>query len=50
MQSKHKTEKNIKDPQKKPASERSVKYFTDGLKLVQRCTNLTLSSDVDEDT
>ena len=33
-QSKHKTEKNIKDPQKSTDLERSVKYFTGGLKLV----------------
>ena len=33
---KHKTEKNIKDPQKSTASERSVKYFTGGFKQVLR--------------
>ena len=32
------------------ASERSVKYFTGGLKPVSWRTNLTLSSDVDQDT
>ena len=32
--SKHKTEKNIKDPQKTTALERSVKYITGGLKPV----------------
>ena len=31
--SKHKTEKNIKDPQRSTALERSVKYFTGGFKL-----------------
>ena len=34
--SKHKTEKNIKDPQRSTAFERSVKYFTGGLKSVKR--------------
>ena len=46
--SKHKTEKNIH--KRSTALERSVKYFTGGLKPVQQCTNLTLSSDVDQDT
>ena len=32
------------------ALERSVKYFTAGLKLVSRRANLTLNSDVDQDT
>ena len=32
--SKHKTEKNIKDPQKSTALEQSLKYFTGGLKQV----------------
>ena len=32
--SKHKTEKNIEDPQKRTTFERSVKYFTGGLKPV----------------
>ena len=32
------------------ALERSVNYFTGGLKLVSRRANLTLSSDVDQDT
>ena len=32
--SKHKTEKNIKEPQRKTTLERSVKYFTGGLKPV----------------
>ena len=30
--------------------ERSVKYFTGGLKPVSRHANLTISSDVDQDT
>ena len=33
--------KNTKDPQKSTAPERSVKYFTGGLKPVKRCTNPT---------
>ena len=33
---KHKTEKNIKDPKRSTAMERSVKYFTGGLKPVLR--------------
>ena len=32
------------------ALERSVKYFTGGLKPVSQPANLTLSSDVDQDT
>ena len=44
----HKTEKH-KD-KRSTALERSVKHFTGGLKPVQRCTNLSLSSDVDQDT
>ena len=32
--SNHKTEKNIKDPQRSTALKRSVKYFTGGLKPV----------------
>ena len=32
------------------ALEKSVKYFTGELKPVSRRTNLTLSSDVDQDT
>ena len=32
------------------ALERSVKLFTGGLKPVSRLANLTLSSDVDQDT
>ena len=31
------------------ALEWSVKYFTEGLKPVKRCANLTLSKDVDQD-
>ena len=34
--SKHKTEQNIKDPQESTALDRSVKYFTGGLKPVLR--------------
>ena len=48
--SKRKTEKNIKDPQKKYPLGRSVKYFTGGLKPVLWCANLTLNSDVDQNT
>ena len=32
------------------ALEGSAKYFTGGLKPVSRCTNVTLSSYVDQDT
>ena len=47
---KHKTEKNIKGPQKRSiALERSVKYFTVGFKQVSR-RQPTLNSDVDQDT
>ena len=40
------------DPNSKrsTALERSVKYFTVGLKPVSRLTNLTRNSDVDQDT
>ena len=42
---------NIKDPQKKLClGTVSKKYITGGLKPVKWCTNLTLSSDVDQDT
>ena len=47
--SKHKTEKNMKDPQWSTALERSVKYFTGGFNQFQGA-NLTLDSDVDQDT
>ena len=48
--SKHKTEKNIRDPHKKYRLGTVSKIFTEWLKPVTRCTNLTLSSDVDQDT
>ena len=48
--SKHKTEQKHKRSKRSTALERSVKYFTGGLKPVSRCANLTLSSDVDQDT
>ena len=43
---------NINDPQKKHrlGTVSNKKYFTGGLKRVKQCTNLTLSSDVDQDT
>ena len=41
---------NINDPQKRTSLERSVKYFTGGLTQVSRRANLTLSSDVNQDT
>ena len=47
---KNKTENNINNPQKSTALERSVKYFTGGIKPVSRQANLTLSLDVDQDT
>ena len=47
MHSKHRTEKNIKDPQEKNALERSVKSFTGGLNRFHGA-NLTLNSDVDQ--
>ena len=50
MHSKHKTENTLKIHKRSTALERSVKYFTGGLKPVLRCTNLTLSSDMDKDT
>ena len=43
--SKHKTEQKIH--KRSTALERSVKYFTGGLKLVSRRINLTLNLDVD---
>ena len=46
--SKRKTEKKIH--KRNTALERSVKYFTGGLKPVLQRTNLTLNSDVDQDT
>ena len=49
--SKHKTEQKHKRSTKEgPPLERSVKYFTGGLKPVSRRSNLTLISDVDQDT
>ena len=49
--SKHKTEQKHKKIHKRStALERSVKYFTGGLKPVLRHANLTLNSDVDQDT
>ena len=42
--------KNINDPQKKNALERSVKYLTGGLKPVSWRANLNLNSYVDQDT
>ena len=48
-ESKNTRHKNTNDPQKSTALERSVKQFSGGLKPVSG-TNLTLSSDVDQDT
>ena len=48
--SKRKTEKNLKDPQKKYRLGTVSKYFTGGLKPVLGRANLTLNSDVDQDT
>ena len=48
--SKHKTEQKHKRYTKSTALEWSVKYFTGGLKLVLWRANLTLNSDVDQDT
>ena len=48
--SKVKTEKYITDPQRSTASERSVRYFTGGLKPVSQRANLTFNLDVDQDT
>ena len=42
--------KNIKDPQKKYRLDTVSKIFTGGLKPVSRRANLTLYSDVDQDT
>ena len=47
--SKRKTEKTYKIHKRSTAMERSVKYFTGGLKPVIWRANLTLDSDVDQD-
>ena len=44
------SKRKIEVHKRRTALEWSVKYFTGGLKPVKRCTNLTLSSDVDQDT
>ena len=47
--SKRKTEKTYKIHKRSTVLERSVKYFTGGLKQVLGRANLTLNSDVDQD-